>query len=96
MARKPKRKWSQEVTQHSDALDLEPGIFTKKDPGTIAASLARSADKSTRRKTSAFRSALSMLTFYINRAGKSLPQAQRKRLEKAKERLRERFHRKKT
>ena len=96
MARKPKRKWSQEVTQHSDALDLEPGIFTKKDPGTIAASLARSADKSTRRKTSAFRSALSMLTFYINRAGQSLPQAQRKRLEKAKERLRERFHRKKT
>jgi Protein of unknown function (DUF3175) len=96
MARKPKRKWSQKVTQQSDALDLEPGIFTKKDPGTIAASLARSADKSTRRKTSAFRSALSMLTFYINRAGKSLPQAQRKRLEKAKERLRERFHRKRT
>jgi hypothetical protein len=96
MARKPKRKWSQEVTQHSDALDLEPGIFTKKDPGTIAASLARSAEKSTRRKTSAFHSALSMLTFYINRAGQSLPQAQRKRLEKAKERLRERFHRKKT
>jgi hypothetical protein len=96
MARKPKRKWSQEVTQHSDALDLEPGIFTKKDPGTIAASLARSAEKSTRRKTSAFHSALSMLTFYINRAGQSLPQAQRKRLEKAKERLREHFHRKKT
>ena len=96
MARKPKRKWSQEVTQHSDALDLEPGIFTKKDPDTIAASLARSAEKSTRRKTSAFHSALSMLTFYINRADQSLPQAQRKRLEKAKERLRERFHRKKT
>ena len=96
MARKPKRKWSQEVTQHSDALDLEPGIFTKKDPDTIAASLARSAEKSTRRKASAFHSALSMLTFYINRAGQSLPQAQRKRLEKAKERLRERFHRKKT
>ena len=96
MARKPKRKWSQEVTQHSDALDLEPGIFTKKDPDTIAASLARSAEKSTRRKTSAFHSALSMLTFYINRAGQSLPQAQRKRLEEAKERLRERFHRKKT
>jgi hypothetical protein len=96
MARKPKRKWSQEVTQHSDALDLEPGIFTKKDPDTIAASLARSAEKSTRRKTSAFHSALSMLTFYINRAGQSLPQAQRKRLEKAKERLRERFHMKKT
>ena len=96
MARKPKRKWSQEVTQHSDTLDLEPGIFTKKDPDTIAASLARSAEKSTRRKTSAFHSALSMLTFYINRAGQSLPQAQRKRLEKAKERLREHFHRKKT
>ena len=96
MARKPKRKWSQEVTQHSNALDLEPGIFTKKDPDTIAASLARSAEKSTRRKTSAFHSALSMLTFYINRAGQSLPQAQRKRLEKAKERLREHFHRKKT
>ena len=96
MARKPKRKWSQEVTQHSDALDLEPGIFTKKDPDTIAASLARSAEKSTRRKTSAFHSALSMLTFYINRAGQSLPQAQRKRLEEAKELLRERFHMKKT
>ena len=93
MARKTKRKWSQEVTQHSDALDLEPGIFTKKDPGTIAASLARSAEKSTRRKTSAFRSALSMLTFYINRAGKNLPAARKRTLMRAKVELRKQFGR---
>ena len=92
MPRKPRKKWSQEVTQHSNALDLETGVFKKKDPDDIATSLARSAEKSRRRKANPFRSALSMLTFYINRAGKSLPESQRKRLEKAKDRLRQHFH----
>jgi hypothetical protein len=95
MPRKETRKWSQGVTEHSNALDLEPGVFKKDNPREIAASLARSAEKSKRRKASPFRSALSMLTFYINRAGKSLTATQRKRLEKAKVRLRERFHKKK-
>ena len=67
------RRWSRHVTEHSDALTLEKGVFTSRDPKRIAASLKRSAEKSRRRKTSPFRSALSMLTFYINRAGKSLP-----------------------
>jgi hypothetical protein len=92
MPRKPAKKWSQKVTKESNALDLEAGVFKKKDPGDIAASLAHSAEKSKRRKAGAFRSALSMLTFYINRAGKSLSQTQRARLEKAKDKLRERFH----
>jgi Protein of unknown function (DUF3175) len=95
MPKKATRKWSQDVTEKSDALDLEPGVFKKKDPAGIAQSLAKSAEKSKRRKAGAFRSALSMLTFYINRAGKSLSAAQRGRLEKAKEKLRERFHKKK-
>ena len=88
----PKR-WSQQVTEHSDALDLKPGVFALRDPKQIAASLKRSAESSSRRKTSAYRSALSMLTFYINRAGKTLPQAQRGRLERAKEELRRQFGR---
>jgi hypothetical protein len=88
----PKR-WSQQVTEHSDALDLKPGVFALRDPKQIAASLKRSAESSSRRKTSAYRSALSMLTFYINRAGKTLPQAQRSRLERAKEELRRQFGR---
>ena len=92
MPRKPRKKWAQGVTQHSNALDLETGVFKKKDPDDIATSLARSAEKSRRRKANPFRSALSMLTFYINRAGKSLPESQRKRLEKAKDRLRQHFH----
>ena len=96
MPRKPRKKWSQEVTQHSNALDLETGVFKKKDPDDIATSLARSAEKSKRRKANPFRSALSMLTFYINRAGKSLPESQRKRLEKAKDRLRQHFHKAKS
>jgi len=95
MPRKAQKKWSQEVTQHSNALDLEAGVFKKKDPDEIAASLARSAEKSKRRKANPFRSALSMLTFYINRAGKSLSESQRKRLEKAKDRLRAHFHKEK-
>ena len=79
----PKR-WSQRVTNESDALDLEQGVFTLADPKKIAASLKRSAEHSSRRKAGAYRSALSMLTFYINRAGKTLPKAQRERLERAK------------
>jgi hypothetical protein len=90
--KKTAKKWSQQVTEHSHALSLEDGVFTKSDPDEIAASLARSAKASTQRKAGAFRSALSMLTFYINRAGKSLPAAQKRTLEKAKDKLRQRFH----
>ena len=78
----PKR-WSQKVTQQSDTLDLKRGVFTLRDPKRIAASLKRSAERSSRRKTGAYRSALSMLTFYVNRAGKTLPQTQRERLQRA-------------
>jgi Protein of unknown function (DUF3175) len=88
----PKR-WSQRVTQESDALDLEPGVFKLTSAKKIAASLKRSAEKSTRRKTGAYRSALSMLTFYINRAGKTLPKTQRARLERAKVELKHQFGR---
>jgi hypothetical protein len=88
----PKR-WSQRVTEHSDALDLKRRVFTLHDPKKIAASLKRSAERSTRRKTSPYRSAMSMLTFYINRAGKTLPKIQRQRLEHAKDELKRQFHR---
>jgi hypothetical protein len=81
-------KWSQAVTEHSDALDLEPGVFTWHDPRRIAASLKASAERSTRRKAEPFRSAMSMLTFYINRAGDQLPEIQRARLEAARDELR--------
>jgi len=91
-AKKPKR-WSQDVTEHSHALDLEPGVFTLKDPKQIAASLKRSAEASTRRKADPFRSAMSMLVFYINRAGKSLSEKDRARLESAKDELRRAFGR---
>jgi hypothetical protein len=94
VTRKPPKRWSQEVTEHSDALDLEKGVFTLKDPKKIALSLKRSAETSTRRKSDPFRSAMSMLTFYINRAGKSLSAVERARLEKAKDELRKAFHRK--
>ncbi|MDA9423095.1 hypothetical protein XH97_13345 [Bradyrhizobium sp. CCBAU 53380] len=79
------------MTRESDALDLERGVFKLKDPRKIAASLKRSAEHSSRRKTGAYRSALSMLTFYINRAGKTLPKTQRARLERAKVELRRAF-----
>lgn len=85
------KRWSQEVTEHSDALDLQRGVFTLKDPKAIAASLKRSAEASKRRKADPFRSAMSMLVFYINRAGKNLKQADRDRLEKAKDELRKAF-----
>jgi hypothetical protein len=88
----PKR-WSQRVTQQSDALDLKRGVFTLRDPKAIAASLKRSAERSSRRKAGAYRSALSMLTFYVNRAGKTLPKTQRERLERAKVELKRQFGR---
>ncbi|HEY2380798.1 MAG TPA: DUF3175 domain-containing protein [Terriglobia bacterium] len=90
--RKPKR-WSREVTEHSNALDLDAGVFSQKSPRSIALSLKRSAERSRRRKSSPFRSAMSMLNFYINRAGKNLPENSRSRLEKAKEELRRLFQR---
>ena len=80
----PKR-WLQRVTRESDALDLKKGVFKLTSAKKIASSLKRSAEHSSRRKTGAYRSALSMLTFYINRAGKTLPKTQRARLERAKE-----------
>lgn len=85
------KRWSQEVTEHSVALDLEQGVFTLKDPNKIAASLKRSAEASTRRKADPYRSAMSMLTFYVNRAGKNLAKSDRDRLEKAKDELRKAF-----
>jgi hypothetical protein len=88
----PKR-WSQRVTEESDALDLQQGVFTLRDPKQIAASLKRSAEQSSRRRAGAYRSALSMLTFYINRAGKTLPKTQRDRLQRAKTELKRQFGR---
>jgi hypothetical protein len=86
---KGKRKyWSQRATQESDALDLENKVFAQRSPARIAASLKRSADRSRRRKTTPYRSAMSMLTFYINRAGHTLPATQKKVLERAKDELR--------
>lgn len=82
------KRWSQAVTETSDALDLEAGVFALKNPREIARSLKRSADQSQRRKSEPFRSAMSMLTFYINRAGRHLSAVQRDRLEEAKDELR--------
>ncbi len=92
-AKSSAKRWSQRVTRDSDALDLKRGVFTLMDPKKIAASLKRSAEHSSRRKAGAYRSALSMLTFYINRAGKTLPKAQRERLQRAKGELKRQFHR---
>jgi uncharacterized protein DUF3175 len=91
--RSSNRRWSARVTQTSDALDLQRRVFTLDDPKRIAASLRRSAERSKRRKSSPYRSALSMLTFYINRAGKNLPASRRRKLERAKEELRKQFKR---
>jgi len=85
------KKWSADVTAHSNALDLKANIFESDDPKTIARSLKQSAEHSKRRKASPFRSAMSMLTFYINRAGKNLPVRQKQVLENAKGELREAF-----
>ncbi|WPQ61387.1 DUF3175 domain-containing protein [Chitinophaga sancti] len=90
-----KKKWSKHVTETSDAMDLKKDVFTLNDPEEIAKSLKRSANKSHRRKTTPFRSAMSMLNFYINRAGKNLPEQQLKVLEEAKDKLREVFGHKK-
>jgi hypothetical protein len=88
----PKRKrWSQRVTETSNALDLDEGVFSLDDPRSIARSLKRSAERSRRRKSDPFRSAMSMLTFYVNRAGSKLSKEKRDRLEAAKEELRALF-----
>lgn len=83
------KRWSQRVTQESDALTLEHGVFTKPTPRQIALSLKRSADRSRRRKSDPYRSAMSMLTFYINRGGKGLSATRKAKLEKAKDVLRD-------
>jgi len=88
-----KKRWSADATAHSDALDLEPNVFEKENAGEIARSLKRSAEASDRRKSSPFRSAMSMLTFYINRAGRNLPPERKQTLEAAKGKLRELFGR---
>jgi hypothetical protein len=90
---KSARRWSARVTRESNALDLESGVFKLNDPRRIVASLKRSAEHSTRKKSSTYRSALSMLTFYINRAGKNLPAGRRKTLQQAKVELRKQFKR---
>jgi hypothetical protein len=86
------RRWSRRVTKTSHALDLDPGVFTWSDPRAIARSLKRSAERSTRRKTDPYRSAMSMLVFYVNRAGRNLPPSRRQVLERAKDELRALYH----
>jgi hypothetical protein len=93
MAAANPNRWSQHVTETSNALDLEPGVFNLSDPRAIARSLKRSAEESHRRKSDPYRSAMSMLSFYINRAGKNLPAARRRVLEQAKDELRNLFGR---
>jgi len=90
--KKAGRKWSARVTRESHALALDKGVFTKRSPREIARSLKRSAEHSRQRKSSPLRSALSMLTFYINRAGRKLPARRRKTLEAAKDELRMLFN----
>jgi hypothetical protein len=82
------KKWSAQVTRHSDAMDLEKNVFKQADPKKIARSVKKSATRSRRRKSSPERSAMSMLTFYVNRAGKNLTAAQKRKLENAKNELR--------
>jgi len=93
MAGKKQARWSQKVTTESHALELEPDVFTLEDPRKIALSLKRSADRSKSRKADPFRSAMSMLTFYINRAGKNLDSKRKERLEQAKDELRDLYGR---
>ena len=92
--KRPQRKWSAKVTRESDALTLDDNVFTR-SPKQIAASLKRSAERSHRRKSSPYRSAMSMLTFYVNRAGSNLSASRRKKLEAAKAELRAIFGREK-
>lgn len=94
MTTKNKHKWSKTVTEHSHALDLEAGVFTWEDPKKIARSLQKSAMQSTNRKSTPYQSAMSMLNFYINRAGKNLSSHQKVILEKAKEELKKLFDQK--
>ncbi|NOW96425.1 DUF3175 domain-containing protein [Mucilaginibacter sp. SG564] len=89
--KKTVNKWSADVTEHSDAMDLEKDIFKSGDPDKIAASVKHSAETSKRRKSSPYQSAMSMLTFYENRAGKNLNAEEKDTLEKAKDKLRELF-----
>ena len=93
--RRPRARkyWSGKVTRESDALDLEPGVFGKDDPERIARSLKRSAEHSKRRKAAPYQSAMSMLNFYINRAGRNLPPERRRILANAKDALRRLFGR---
>ena len=90
-AKRPVRKWSGRVTATSDALDLKHDVFKQNSPAAIAKSLKRSAERSHRRKSDPYRSAMSMLVFYINRAGKNLPAARKRKLEAAKDELRKAF-----
>jgi len=91
--RSKSKRWSARVTWHSNALDLEPKIFRSRDPRKIACSLKHSAEHSRRRKGTPYQSAMSMLNFYINRAGKNLPQTRKRILEDAKKELRDVFGR---
>jgi hypothetical protein len=91
--RKSTRRWSARVTRESDALDLKKGVFSRRSPKAIARSLKRSAERSHRRKSDPYRSAMSMLTFYINRAGRKLPAGRKKVLQRAKDELRKEFGR---
>ncbi len=86
-----KRRWSKHVTETSDALDIKSGTFAQDDPKAIARELKRDAEKSHRRKSSPYRSAMSMLTFFMNRAGKNLPKRRKQTLEEAKHELRKAF-----
>src|SRR5437016_7619235 len=90
---KTNKRWSARVTKHSNALDLEPKVFRSRSPRKIALSLKRSAERSKRRKAKPYQSAMSMLSFYINRAGKNLPKSRRRTLEHAKDELRNVFGR---
>lgn len=93
VAGQSRTRWSGDVSKHSDALDLEKDVFKSDDPDEIAKSLKHSAESSDRRKSSPYRSAMSMLTFYTNRAGRNLPAGRRRTLERAKTSLRKVFHR---
>jgi hypothetical protein len=91
--RSKRKRWSARVTERSNALDLQPKVFKSNSPRRIALSLKRSAEHSKRRKGTAYQSAMSMLNFYINRAGKNLPKTRKRVLERAKDELRDVFGR---
>jgi hypothetical protein len=93
MAARTRKRWSQHVTQTSDALTLDDGVFSRDDPRSIARSLKRSAERSRRHKSTSYASAMSMLTFYINRAGSHLPASRKRKLLQAKQELRDLYGR---